>query len=173
MTRPSRFREGICGPATLAGLIAFWLGAWLSAPAAAAAPACAPDRVTLLAAPAPVTYRVEIADDPDEQARGLMFRTKMDEDAGMLFIFPEPRQAAFWMKNTILSLDIVFIDAAGRVLNVAERTTPFSEAALLSQGDARAVLEVLAGEAGRRGFGPGTQVVHPAFTEAPDEHRCP
>jgi len=161
--------DGLVRPATLAGLIALCL----ALPVAAADPACAPDRVTLIASPEPVSYRVEIADDPDEQARGLMFRTQMDEDAGMLFIFPSPRSAAFWMKNTVLSLDIVFIDATGRVLNVAEKTTPFSEAVLPSDGEALAVLEVHAGEAARRGFGPGTQVIHPAFTAAPAEHRCP
>lgn len=164
MTRPARL-------ALLSGAALLALASL--AMTAAAGSACAPDEVTVLARSGPVAYRVEIADDPDEQARGLMFRTGMAPDAGMLFIFPDPRPAAFWMKNTILPLDIVFIDATGRILNIAENTTPFSERALPSDGDALAVLEVNAGEAARRGFGPGVQVVHPAFADAPPEHRCP
>ncbi|MCL5777865.1 DUF192 domain-containing protein [Limibaculum sp. FT325] len=168
MSRAGRDGFPILRPALLAGLVVFGLGA-----PATGSEVCAPDRVSVLAPAGPVRYRVEIADDPDEQAQGLMFRTSMDQDAGMLFIFPEPRQATFWMKNTILPLDIVFIDATGLILNIAERTTPFSEATLPSQGQALAVLEVNAGEAARHGFGPGSQVVHPAFAAAPPEHRCP
>ena len=133
---------------------------------------CDPAHVTVLTGSGPVGYVVEIADDPRERATGLMFRTEMPRDVGMLFIFDDPSPRSFWMKNTVLPLDIVFIDRAGRVLNIAERTTPFSEAPIPSDGDALAVLEVNAGEAARRGISPGDQVLHPAFVEAPAEHRC-
>ncbi|MEM6488645.1 MAG: DUF192 domain-containing protein [Pseudomonadota bacterium] len=140
--------------------------------AQAEAPACSATQVTVMTAE-PVRYDVELALTAAEQAQGLMFRTEMAVDAGMLFVFDPPRPASFWMRNTFISLDMIFVDAAGQVLNVAERTVPFSETPHRSTGDARAVLEVNAGEAARHGIVPGTQLVHPAFGEAPDPFRCP
>ncbi|MEO1530861.1 MAG: DUF192 domain-containing protein [Pseudomonadota bacterium] len=133
-------------------------------PAAADGPTCAVDRVIVEAAGGPVLYTVEIADEPAEHAEGLMFRTEMASDAGMLFLFETPRQASFWMRNTFISLDMIFIAPGGTVLNVAENTVPFSEAPQYSDGAAAAVLEVNAGEAARHGIGPGTATRHPTLT---------
>jgi len=91
-----------------------------------------------------------------------MWRSRLDSDAGMLFVFPEMRMLAFWMKNTPLPLDIIYIDAEGRVVSVAESTTPYSEKSLPSAGPAQYVLEVNAGFAKEHGIGPGTRVELPA-----------
>lgn len=142
---------------------------------AGAASACPFDMVMFFPDPEGpgVSYSVEIADDPDEQARGLMFRTEMAPDAGMIFIYESPRVARFWMKNTILSLDMVFVGDDGVVVNVAENTTPFSENTWSSDAPVRAVVELNAGQAAEHGIGPGTEAAHPSFEAADGPHACP
>ena len=146
------------------------LAAALAVPAGAAA--CAPDEVTLLAADGPVTFAVERAQTPEAQARGLMFRSSLPARAGMLFVYDPPRRARFWMKNTMIPLDMIFLDDAGRVERVAAMTVPYSLATHASEGPVRAVLEINGGLSARLGIGPGTQAVHPAFRAAPAPHRC-
>ena len=141
--------------------------------AAGAAPVCDPDQIEILASPGSRTFSIEIADDPDEQARGLMFRPALPADAGMLFVYDRPRPANFWMRNTMIPLDMIFIDDTGRVESIAERTDPYSERVSSSEGDVRAVLEINGGLSRALGIGPGDQVIHPAFEDAPDEVRCP
>ena len=145
----------------------------LSATDAGAAIACDSDRIEILAGSGSRTFSIEIADDPNEQARGLMFRPALPADAGMLFVFDPPRPASFWMRNTMIPLDMIFIDDAGRIESIAERTDPYSERASSSRGDVRAVLEINGGLSRELGIGPGTQVIHAAFKDAPDEARCP
>jgi uncharacterized membrane protein (UPF0127 family) len=106
--------------------------------------------------------RVEIARTREELSRGLMWRSELDRDAGMLFVFGNSAPRTFWMKNTPLSLDILFIDGEGAVLNVASATTPYSEAPIRSAGPARYVLEVNSGFAAEHGIGPGAKVELPA-----------
>jgi len=103
-------------------------------------------------------FAVEVARSPAEQARGLMFRTHMGADEGMLFPRNPPGPASFWMKNTVLPLDIIFIGTDRRVLNVAANTVPYSEDSVSSRGTAAAVLELNAGRAAELGIGPGSQV---------------
>ena len=103
-------------------------------------------------------FMVEVARSPAEQARGLMFRTQMGTDEGMLFPRDPPGPAGFWMKNTVLPLDIIFIGPDRRVLNVAADTVPYSEESVSSTGPAAAVLELNAGRAAELGIGPGSQV---------------
>ena len=141
--------------------------------AAGATPACDPDQIEILAGPGSRTFAIEIADDPDEQSRGLMFRPALPADAGMLFIFEPPRPANFWMRNTMIALDMIFIDDTGRIESIAERADPYSERVSSSQGDVRAVLEINGGLAHALGIGPGDQVIHPAFEAAPEGLRCP
>ncbi len=141
--------------------------------AAGAAPACDPERIEILAGPGSRSFAIEIADDPDEQARGLMFRPALAADAGMLFVYATPRRANFWMRNTMIALDLIFIDESGRIESIAERADPYSERVSSSEGEVRAVLEINGGLARSLGIGPGDQVIHPAFREAPDEVRCP
>ena len=104
-------------------------------------------------------FAVEVAGSPAEQARGLMFRTQMGADEGMLFPRDPPRPAGFWMKNTVLPLDIIFIGPDRRVLNVAADTVPYSEDSIESEGDAAAVLELNAGRAAQLGIQTGSQVI--------------
>lgn len=102
-------------------------------------------------------YRVEVARTPEQQAQGLMYRKAMARDAGMLFLFPEPRMAAFWMANTYLPLDIIFIATNGRVVNVGEGV-PLSRATVVSTGPASSVLELNRGEAARIGLKAGDKI---------------
>lgn len=108
-------------------------------------------------------FQVWIAADDQSRERGLMFVRTLPPDAGMLFLFERPQYAAFWMKNTYLSLDLVFIGADGVVVNVAENARPHSEDPIASAAPVTAVLELLAGTAKRIGLSAGSRIVHPAF----------
>jgi len=111
-------------------------------------------------------FRVWIAADDPSRTQGLMFVREMPADHGMLFIFEVPQPAAFWMKNTYLSLDLVFIDPRGRVLNIARNARPFSLAPIESDGPVIAVLELLAGTASRIGLAPGDHIEVPGLRTA-------
>jgi uncharacterized protein len=106
-----------------------------------------------------LVVRIEVADDREEQMRGLMYRTELAADAGMLFLFDQEQPRAFWMKNTPLPLDIIYIAKDGRIVSIAEHTTPFSTAAIPSGVPAQNVLEVNAGYAQRNGVRVGDRVV--------------
>ena len=103
-------------------------------------------------------FRVEVAESAEAQARGLMFRTEMGADEGMIFPYAAPQQLSFWMRNTVLPLDLIFIGADKRVINVAANAAPYSEQQLLSDGPAIAVLELNGGRAAQLGIGPGAKV---------------
>jgi uncharacterized membrane protein (UPF0127 family) len=109
-------------------------------------------------------FGVEMAVTPDEQAKGLMFRRELPEKQGMLFDFHREQPTSFWMKNTYIPLDMIFIRADGRILRIAENTVPLSEALVPSGGPVRAVLEVIAGTAKKLGIAPGDRVTHPIFS---------
>jgi hypothetical protein len=100
----------------------------------------------------------ELAESREDQSTGLMRRREMWGDQGMLFLYEPAQATSMWMKNTPTSLDIIFVGEDGEVLNVAERTRPYSEASHASIGPAAAVVEVRAGFADRYGIGPSTQV---------------
>lgn len=106
----------------------------------------------------PVRVAVEIADTPPARERGLMFRKELAPDAGMLFVFEEEREHAFWMKNTPLPLDIVFISGDGRIAGIARNTTPYSLRMIRVGAPSRLVLEVNAGFAERHGLSAGDRV---------------
>jgi uncharacterized membrane protein (UPF0127 family) len=110
------------------------------------------------------TFAVEMAVTPEEQARGLMFRRSLPEGQGMLFDFKRDQELSFWMKNTLISLDMIFIRADGRILRIAENTEPLSERLVPSGGPARAVLEVISGTSRKLGIAPGDRVAHPIFS---------
>lgn len=88
---------------------------------------------------------IEIADDDYETATGLMYRKKMREDRGMLFPFPDEDYRSFWMKNTHISLDIIFVNAGKHIVSISKNTTPFSETSIPSKQPAKYVIEVVAG----------------------------
>jgi uncharacterized membrane protein (UPF0127 family) len=109
-------------------------------------------------------FSVELARTDEERGRGLMFRKELPEGQGMLFDFSPDQDVMMWMKNTYVSLDMIFIRADGRILHIAENTEPLSERTISSGGRVRGVLEVVAGTAKRLGIAPGDRVAHPLFT---------
>lgn len=121
------------------------------------------EQLTIDTARGPVRFNVEIADDEQERTRGLMFRQSLADDHGMLFYFQEPEHASFWMRNTVISLDIIFIGVDGRILNVAERATPYSEDPIPAAGLTRGVLEIRGGRAHELGIQAGDRVHHRIF----------
>ena len=104
-------------------------------------------------------FKVEIADNDASRERGLMFRKSLAPDAGMLFDFKSPQDVSFWMKNTLIPLDMVFIDEHGVVVNVAANATPLSEANIPSAAPVLGVLEIRGGRAAELGVQAG-DVVH-------------
>jgi uncharacterized membrane protein (UPF0127 family) len=103
-------------------------------------------------------FTVEVARGAEEQSCGLMLRQRMGQDEGMIFLNDPPRPVAFWMKNTVLPLDLVFILADGRIAQISENATPFSEATIESRYPVAIVLELLAGTARRLGLHAGDHV---------------
>jgi uncharacterized membrane protein (UPF0127 family) len=111
------------------------------------------------------SFTIEIADDQSERSAGLMFRESMDEDHGMLFVFPETRDLAFWMKNTPMPLDLIFIAEDGRIRGILPGE-PFSEAQISPGAPARFVLELKRGTAEKAGIKDGDRIRHPAIDDA-------
>ncbi|WP_312164443.1 DUF192 domain-containing protein [Phenylobacterium sp.] len=108
-------------------------------------------------------FFVEIADNDAERERGLMFRKEVPSDRGMLFDFQTPREVAFWMKNTLIPLDIIYIRRDGTVLSIARNTTPLSETPIPSGGPVVGVLELAGGRAEQIGLMPGDRIEHRIF----------
>ncbi len=111
-------------------------------------------------------FRIELALEPAQRERGLQHRPFLAEDAGMLFVFDQPGTVNMWMLNTLIPLDMIFIAADGRIVNIAERTRPKSLDVIPSAGPALAVLEVLGGTSARLGIRPGDRVIHPLLERA-------
>ena len=106
---------------------------------------------------------VEVTDTPEDMAVGLMFRTSLPDDSGMLFPSPAPRESTMWMRNTYIPLDMVFIRADGVIHRIEAMTEPLSEMIIASKGDVLAVLELAGGAAARFGLKPGDRVRHRIF----------
>ena len=109
-------------------------------------------------------FTVELAVTPEEQEKGLMHRRSLAANAGMLFVSPKPQVADFWMKNTILPLDMIFIRKTGVVDSIAENAAPYSVANIFSTGPVIATLEVPAGSAARLDLQPSDKVLASQFT---------
>jgi uncharacterized protein len=103
-------------------------------------------------------FRVELAQTTEEQAKGLMFRTKLGPDEGMLFPLAPPRMASFWMHNTVIPLDLLFVAPDGRIANIAANAKPYDETQLESAGPVKAVLELPGGRAAELGIAGGDRV---------------
>lgn len=101
------------------------------------------------------TFTVEVARTSQEQAQGLMFRTELAPDAGMIFPFGKTKPASFWMKNTVIPLDIIFVRANGSIESIAANTVPYSLDPVSSNEPVAAVLELAAGRAAQLGIKPG------------------
>lgn len=109
------------------------------------------------------SFMVEIADSATEREYGLMCRKAMAADHGMLFLFPRAEPQAFWMRNTLIPLDIIYIGANGKVVSIVRSALPLSETPLPSAGAAQFVLELAAGRAAQIGLLPGDRVLHRAL----------
>lgn len=131
-----------------------------SAGAAAGQSAAGLEQVTLCVTSAAKThsFTVEVARTTTEQAKGLMFRTELPDQAGMIFPFPEPRVASFWMKNTVIPLDIIFVRANGTIESIADNTIPYSTTPVASGEPVAAVLELRGGLAAEMGIVAGDKV---------------
>jgi uncharacterized membrane protein (UPF0127 family) len=119
--------------------------------------------LTIVTASGSHRFNVEFADTPERRSVGLMHRPTMAANAGMLFDFKVDAPVTMWMRNTRIPLDMLFITRDGRIVNIAERTVPFSEASIPSKGPVRAVLELNGGTSARLGIKPGDRVTHPMF----------
>ena len=108
-------------------------------------------------------FAVEIAANDEERARGLMNRKELAEGRGMLFDFNRDQPVEFWMHNTYISLDIIFIRGDGRILRIAESAEPLSDKLIPSGGPVRGVLEVIGGTSKKLGIVAGDRVAHPIF----------
>lgn len=144
----------------------FWSLIAATAAGSAHAGACRPDLIEFRTSTDEVAaFSAEIAADEPTRAQGLMYREEMAADHGMLFVYPSARQVSFWMKNTPLPLDIVFLNKRGIVCAIAADTTPYSEETLPSRCAAQTVFEVNAGQAAATGVTVGAVARHPAILD--------
>lgn len=114
--------------------------------------------LTIVSANGRHALRVEVARSGEEQAKGLMFRTEMGANEGMIFPMEPARQASFWMKNTVIPLDLLFIGPDRRIESIAANAVPYSLSPIASKGAVAAVLELGGGRAAQLGLAPGDAV---------------
>ncbi len=135
--------------------------------------ACAEDRVDLRGAWGQAGFTVEVADTQQSRAQGLMFREHMARSAGMLFVYDRPQSLTFWMKNTLIPLDMIFADASGVVRHVHENAVPQDLTHINGGRNLQFVLEINGGMASVLGIGKGTQLRHPAILQSLAAWPCP
>ena len=123
----------------------------------------ATSELTILSSTGPHRFTVEVAETPEQMEQGLMFRRNMAANAGMLFDYKEPTVATMWMRNTLIPLDMLFVDAQGRIVNIHERAVPQSLDVIAAASPVLAVIELNGGTAARLGIAPGDRVRHPIF----------
>lgn len=111
-------------------------------------------------------FTVELAKTGAQKSQGLMFRTEMAENAGMLFLFNSPSKLSFWMKNTLIPLDMLFLHADGTIHHIHHNANPQDTTSITSKYDSKAVLELNGGTADKMGIKEGDQVIHPFFKNA-------
>lgn len=126
---------------------------------------CSQDAVELRGDWGTARFTVELADDAIERQRGLMHRADMPVSAGMLFVYHQTREVSFWMKNTLIPLDMLFFDEAGTAVKVHSRAIPGDLRSISSETPARYVLEINGGLAEALGIGVGTQIRHPSVLQ--------
>ncbi|WP_245531387.1 DUF192 domain-containing protein [Asticcacaulis biprosthecium] len=126
-------------------------------------PYTAPERLEVVSAKGKRLFAVEIAANFQTRAQGMMCRTKLADNEGMLFEFQDVAERAFWMNNTLIPLDIIYIAPDGRIVSIQKNARPLDRTPLPSQGMASGVLEVRGGMSDKLGLKPGDQVIHPFF----------
>jgi len=145
---------------------------WLMVSASVAVAGCQTDAVTLRGDWGQARFNVEIADTVEERARGLMFRESLPRSSGMLFLYERPQRLSFWMKNTLIELDMIFLDATGTVRAIHERAQPGDLQPKVGGSDLMAVLEINGGLSQALGIDVGSQMRHPAFEDGPAAWPC-
>ena len=144
----------------------FWFSLLLAPGPVLAQAACVEGRVDLRWDGGKESFAVEVADDDAERSKGLMFRESLDPAAGMLFVYETPRRAQFWMKNTLIPLDMIFADATGTVTRVHPNAIPGDLTPIDGGNGVAFVLEINGGLAAKLGIAPGAELRHP--TVGPD-----
>ena len=127
--------------------------------------ACSNDVVTVQGDFGRARFQVAVADDNDERAQGLMHVAQMGTLEGMLFIYDQPIRASFWMRNTLIPLDMLFVDPSGAITHIHENAIPLDETPIFGGDGVQYVLEINGGLAARLGIGLGDLLQHPAFGE--------
>ena len=166
-------RRFIAGLAAGAGSAAFAAGV---GPVAAKTPVlpCQADRVTIKGTFGTAAFNVDVVADDESRARGLMDVPEMPLSYGMLFVYQRPQPLSFWMRNTLIELDMLFLDSFGVIQHIHHRARPLDETPI-SGGDKMltGVLEINGGLARRLGIATGDVLRHPAFTSLSDPWSCP
>lgn len=121
------------------------------------------DKLAIITHEGRIPLDVEVAKTNAQIEHGLMFRSHLDENSGMIFLFPHERKIDFWMKNTLIPLDMLFINAQGRIIHLVENATPRSTAHIPSGGKVLAVLELAGGSVARLHIAKGDKVVYRHF----------
>ncbi|WP_433988698.1 hypothetical protein SuNHUV7_23400 (plasmid) [Pseudoseohaeicola sp. NH-UV-7] len=134
--------------------------------------ACQQNAVTLRGDWGQARFTVEIADTAEERGRGLMFRENLPQSSGMLFVYDEPQTLSFWMKNTLIELDMIFLDKTGTVRSIHHRAQPGDLQPKSSGGNLLAVLEINGGLSKSLGISVGSEMRHPAFSDGPAAWPC-
>jgi len=143
--------------------LALALCVWAFAAPVVADEVCRDNRVSLRGDWGQAAFTVEVVDDAKERAQGLMHRESMAKTAGMLFVYPAPKRVGFWMKNTLIELDMIFADRTGTVRRVYHRAQPHDERPVMGGRDIQYVLEINGGMAAQLGISEGSHLQHPAI----------
>jgi uncharacterized membrane protein (UPF0127 family) len=138
---------------------------FLGAGQAKSYPACSDDLATIMWDGGSAQFSIEIAATPQEREKGLMFREKLASSAGMLFIYDRPGRPAFWMHNTLIPLDMLFLGQDGRVNAVHAMAEPLDDTPIPGPDGTLMVLEINGGLAGRLGITPGAVLRHPRLAQ--------
>lgn len=138
----------------------------------AAAEACREDVAMLRSDAGTARFRIEVADDKEERAQGLMNRETMSKSAGMLFVYPEPQPVGFWMKNTLIPLDMIFLDETGTVKKVHHEAQPHDESPIFGGEAILAVLEINGGLARKIGIAEGWTMRHAVIDQTKAAWPC-
>lgn len=139
---------------------------------AALAAECTPGALDLRDADTTLRFTVEVRDTVEERAEGLMNRPSLPKFSGMLFVYETPQPVAFWMKNTLIPLDMLFFDGSGRLVSVKDRAVPHDETPIFGGRDIRYVLEINGGLAASLGIQPGAEIRNPALDQSAAAWRC-
>ncbi|WP_370868022.1 DUF192 domain-containing protein [Phaeovulum sp.] len=152
------------------GLVCAALAAFSASPVAAVE--CRDDLALFRFPGGQAQFTIELADDPQERQQGLMHRASLPASVGMLFIYERPQTASFWMRNTLIPLDMIFIDPTGTVTKVHANAVPLDETPIPGGDGVLMVLEINGGLARRIGIVPGAELAHPRLAQGTAVFPC-